>query len=168
MISSSRFGEQRRHPLRSDRRLVDYHLEFVLVEALQLCYFLQHHAENGYPMFLHQTHPLLPQHTQRGICRLHQYNAMETIVVVVVGPCIRRLLHSDVLAIHSHQTVVVVSSGGKPGSNFLPLLFSFSAVQYFFHIHRNDGFTHLGNKCAYGTGFHPETVLQTFIGIPSG
>ena len=102
------------------------------------------------------------------ICHCHQYNAMEALVVVVVRPSIGWLLHGDVLAVHSPQTVVVVPSGGEPGSNFLPLLFSFGAAQHFVHVDRDDGFTHLGYELADGTCFNPEAVLQTFIGISSG
>ena len=92
---------------------------------------------------------------------------MEAFVVVVVRASIGWFLHGHVLAIHSPQTVVVVPSGAKPGSNFLPLFFSFGAAQHFVFVHRDDGFTHLGYELADGTCLNPEAVLQTWIGIAS-
>ena len=88
---------------------------------------------------------------------------MEALIVVVVRASIWWLLHGDVRAVHSPQTVVVFPSGAEPGSNFLPLLFSFGATQHFILIDRDDGFTHLRYELANGTCFNPEAVLQTWI-----
>ena len=66
--------------------------------------------------------------------------------------------------------VVVVPSGAKSGSNFLPPFLSSGAAQRFVFIDRDDGFTHLGYELTHGkpTCLNPEAVLQTWIGIASG
>ena len=101
-------------------------------------------------------------------CHCHQYNAVEALVVIVVRISIGWLLHGDVLAVHSSQTVVVVPSGAELGSNFLPHLFSLGAAEHFVLVDLDDGSTHLRYKLADGTCFNPEAELQTWIGISSG
>ena len=97
------------------------------------------------------------------ICHCHHYNAMEALVLLVVRASIGWLLHGVVFAIHSPQTAVVVPSGAKLGSNFLPLFFSFGAAQHFVFVDRNDGFTHLEYELADGTCLNPEAVVASFI-----
>ena len=50
----------------------------------------------------------------------------------------------------ARRQVLVVSSGAKPGSNFLPPFFSLGAAQHFVFIDRDDGFTHLGYELTDG------------------
>ena len=94
------------------------------------------------------------------ICHCHHYNAMEALVVVVVRASIGWLLHGNVLAIHSPQTIVVVPSEIKPGSKFLQLFFSYGAAQHFVFVDHEDGFTHLGYEVTFGTCLNLEAVLQ--------
>ena len=65
MASPPRFGEQKRHLVRSDRTQAGHHLGVVPVKALQLCFIVQHHAGNCYSMFLCSMHHPPPQHPQR-------------------------------------------------------------------------------------------------------
>ena len=75
---------------------------------------------------------------------------MEALVVVLVKASIGWILYGDVLAIHSPQTVAVVPSGAKPGSNFLILFFSCGEAHHFVFAGRDDGFTHLGYELTDG------------------
>ena len=64
MASSPRFGEQKRHLVRSDRAQAGYHWRVIPVKALQLCFIVKHHAGNSYSMSVPKLAP--PEPPNRG------------------------------------------------------------------------------------------------------
>ena len=142
------------------------------VEALQLCSLLQHMHGTTPPCSSIRRTTLSPkpdtEELVRSICHCHQYNVVEALVRVVVRASIEWFLHGNCACHPQPQTVVVVSSGAKPGSNFLPQFFSFGEAQHFVFVDRDDGYTYLGCELTEGTFLNPEAVLLTWIGIASG